>query len=217
MEKKKYEIILERDLINKVDSVAEQAGKERSQVINDILGGYFSVGSLPLRGDILVETINRKAREYADFAVYYNKGDGAILLKSVIRHHHRPELKFSFVLADGIRSIGTVKLALRDNNVKSLRRFQQFVSDWAELEQYYLKDYVDMETARHIFDEGRFVRVLARPAADRDVSAETLGGAIGEYLHTIDNAVKLYFGMGDAGRPQLERLYRDFMRLGIIF
>ncbi len=201
-------MVLMDDVIEAVDKLAYQNNTSRSNMINQILAEYCSfVTPEKQMSRIFDEVSELLAAQQRAFQLLARQSDRMMNIKSALSFKYNPTIRYSLELyPDGGNTLGELRVNLRTQSRTLLTCLTQFFLLWKKLEEAYAGEQVPCEIA-----EGKYRRVLGRPAEKEHQSPEAIAVAISGYITCLDDAMKAYFANLDdlAHLPQrVESVYR---------
>ena len=201
-----YSLVLNDEVVAKVDELAFKNGVSRSQFINEVLAESVGVDTEKKRmqdifdeifsyiGDVNKLRVQRRQQSSVDFL-------------GALNYKYNPRVTYSVELfGDGINS-GELKIALRTTNPILLEITENFFNDFIEVEQKYDQD------ADYTVRDGKLIRKLNfEKSPDKSISL-----AITDYVNCLDGLFNAYVDGNDSfPRLALEKNYakvKDKMRL----
>ena len=85
---------------------------------------------------------------------------------------------------------GELKVSFRTKNEQLIADLMGFFNCWAALEQRYIADKISQDILYSV-ESGKFSRTLNMPP--NDISDNSLGQAVADYMTMFDEAMKVYF------------------------
>jgi len=195
---------------------------ERDVPVNDLidqaLGDFLSFHETGINLFDIINSIENHLTSAKHFVTDVDLYNYAISVKSPIRYVYRPELKYQINVSQIDRiSIGKMSVALRTNDMNTLRCFMAFINLWINLEEKYISP---RERIEYISDVGYFERKVYLPANDwqtvsvRQISGQVIGEAISDYISAFDQLLKNYFTRTEISGSEIEKMYRDLVQNG---
>jgi len=206
-------------MIRILDSMMQRLrmmSRERDMPVNDLidraLGDYLSFHETGINLFDIINSIENHLTSAEHFVTDVDLYNHAISVKSPIRYVYRPELKYQISIAQNDRvSIGKMSVALRSNDMNTLRSFSAFINLWVSLEKKYIRS---RERIEYISDAGYFERKVYLPANDRQISGQEIGEAISDYISAFDELLKHYFTRSEGSVQEIERMYCGLVQDG---
>ncbi len=204
MNKNLYSLILSEDVVAEVDRLAYAANTSRSNMVNRILAEYVSMQTPEAAVRSIFDAVEQALLGDSGFQRMLG-GDFTMNLRTALAYKYNPTVRYSIELFGGGDTLGEIRVSFRTQNAALSLCMTQFFKLWQRLERYYGGDGI-----RSGITDGRFVRVLRRPACPEDL----VGDAISDYVRCFDGALKAFFavlnrgGPGDVAAAEAERVYR---------
>ena len=189
MNKSIYSLVLSDEVVDAVDALARSAGLSRSAMINRILAERvaFVTPEMRLRG-----ILDSLARSMTDAFMLSEKPTGSTLsARTSLKYRYKPTVKYSVEMffENGVRA-GELRVSYRSQNAQLIGDLTEFFRLWAKWEEKYIADKINADILYTIGDM-RFARTLNMPRGE--VSEETLGETVADYMAMLDGAMKEYF------------------------
>lgn len=208
MGKSIYSIVLNDDVVSKIDMLAYRAGTNRSGMINRILAEYVSYTTPEKRiQDIFEEIQNLLVGD--TFQSLLQPSDSMYSLRSVIAYKYNPTLKYSIELypepKDGC--FGELRVTVRTQNNTLISHLDRFFAIWSEIE-------TSVKDAQLACASGRFLRKF-QWQYESVPDANQIADAVASYIDTIDKAAKMYFDClkNDINPlPLVKSIYADYIK-----
>lgn len=201
MKKTLYSLMLSDDIMREVDALAHQMGTNRSNLVNMILAERVQMRTPEQQiGDIFtgIERLLSSSRELVPLI---SPNAQRVAVRSSLQYKYRPSLRYEVELANGFVSgepIGTLTANFRTQSQALLELLNRFFRCLCRIEGRMLP-----LNLSYSLENGRFTRSLAYPVPRSDgagsaLSAETISGAITDYVRLIDRMLKACVGGADA-------------------
>ena len=189
-----YSLVLDDEIIKRIDMLANKSGRSRSAMINDILAEHVSYNSPERVSRELIGRMNEVLSCCDEFGILLQ--DTSMSLRSVISYKYNPTVRYALevIHEDGICAI--LRVNVRSRSEAFMELFASFLAAWrdAELEAN--------PTIGYAFEPGKFTRLL-KPKDDID--EERLADAFAGYISYFDESLKGYF----ANSLKASRAYAD--------
>jgi len=198
MENREYNISLSEAQARQLESLAHRQNKTPTEYAASIVVQYLETQA---QQGVLAQQVYDALQESGKLFLEYRIEDGAVIVRSPLRHRHRPALRAVATFPAASPYLSQLRLTLRDNSLDSLRRFQMFADRWTEMEQLNQKDIGDT-----IVEEGRITRKIPHPEG---MPEEQVPGYLGAYIGALSRAAQLFMESEDLSA--IERLYRELM------
>lgn len=199
-----YSLVLDDELVRRIDVLANRSGKSRSYVINDILAKHVSYDTPEALSQNMLCMINNCLSAYDDFGIMLR--ETSMLVRSALSYKYNPTVKYSLDMSRGQKST-LLKVTVRSRSADFTEIFEAFISSWYAVETAYGKN---IECS---YCEGRYMRRLLLPDGE---NADTLANAIAGYIRLFDGALKHFFkalplyGLQEA-QAAVALMYRDYV------
>ena len=201
MKKTLYSLMLSDDIMREVDALAHQMGTNRSNLVNMILAERVQMRTPEQQiGDIFtgIERLLSSSRELVPLI---SPNAQRVAVRSSLQYKYRPSLRYEVELANGFvpgEPIGTLTANFRTQSQALLELLNRFFRCLCRIEGRMLP-----LNLSYSLENGRFTRSLAYPVPRNDgagsaLSAETISGAITDYVRLIDRMLKACVGGADA-------------------
>ena len=164
MNKSIYSLVLSDEVVDAVDALARSAGLSRSAMINRIL---------------------------AERVAFVKPTGSTLSARTSLKYRYKPTVKYSVEMffENGVRA-GELRVSYRSQNAQLIGDLTEFFRLWAKWEEKYIADKINADILYTIGDM-RFTRTLNMPRGE--VSEETLGETVADYMAMLDGAMKEYF------------------------
>lgn len=186
MSKVLYSIILNDEVVNKVDKLASLNGLSRSNMIEKILADYVGFETPEIRASSIFEEIERLITNYGSMRFLDQPSQYMASIMGALDYRYNPAIKYSVELFPQSDYLGQLKVSLRTTNENLLKYMKEFYKYYSFLE----KNYYNPE-ARFLSDSQRFVRLFNIP--NGDVSTTDLAECISGYVTDFDTLLGVYF------------------------
>lgn len=190
MSKTLYSLMLNEDVIRRVDAVAHRMGTSRSNLINEILAEYVHYTTPERRINDILSSMEQLMTSVEDLVPFFVPNTSSLSLKSSLEYKYRPTIKYEVELSrDGSESIGELSVLFRTQSVALIEAMTDFFRLWKSIEDAHLSKKLSAPIRYELY-EGKFVRSLAVPEAD--CTSEQLAAAISDYIRLFDRLMKGY-------------------------
>ena len=216
MRKSLYSIMIENELIDAIDELANKRAVDRSYILNEILAEYLSVKIPQINLKEIFNMIQLNMNTSV-FKVNASLSDCVINVKSPIEHEYRPALKYCVeIYDDNDIKIGKLRLIYRTYDLHALQRFNNFIDIWISLESHYIHRFFPKDSIKYDVESGRFSRVLMLPKDSMPITNEILSRGISDYIKEFDELLKLYLNNIESDAKIIEKKYIEYINKGII-
>lgn len=213
MKKSMYCLMLEEQVVESIDRLAQAQNTNRSKLVNEILADYLSL-TTPDRhiNNIFnaLESIFDESGHKAAYALH----DNTLSVKSSLVYRYRPTLRYEVELYRSLdRKFGQLKVNFRTQSPELLVALTEFFKLWARLEETYIARFFPEDSLIYTLDETRFTRSLSLPK-DANYETDDYAKAIGAYIQTFDYMIKKYLSGNYLSTTDLENDYLNYLNSG---
>ena len=213
MSKSVYSLVLNDEVIARIDRLSYQNGTNRSNMINQILAEYISYTRPEKRIEQIFHRIESVLRTSDTFKFSMQPSDTLLSLNSSLTYKYNPSVKYSIELYRNYSDeIGNLRVSMRTQNSALVLALIEFYRLWDKIESAKIGG---CETS--IDSLGRYTRKI-RPrinkSSDVDCNAETLGSIIADYIRAFDMAMKAFFYNINSPKTavtEVENIYREYL------
>lgn len=187
MKKAVYSLVLSEDVVEAVDRMAYARGTSRSNLINQLLADAVGYVTPERRMAEILQTLSRQMTGL--FQLQEQAAEGMLTIRSPLRYRYKPTIRYRVELyRKPEHALGILHASFRTQNKALIADAESFFRFWAKMET---------ETNRcgendYSVADGAWNRVFRIPA-DKTVTSQQLGAAMGEYIKRTDAALKAYF------------------------
>lgn len=210
MQKSIYSLVLSDGIVQEIDRLAYLRGRNRSQLINEILAEYVSYITPEQRIRTAFARISSMLDGQESFRLMAPPSDTLLSLGSALLYKYNPTVRYSVELfRDGEGDVGEFRVSLRTQNATLTALLTQFYRLFAHIEHSVA------ESGAH-WEDGRYFRplrpkALTRAAAVQEITPEQTGELIADFIRTFDAALKAFFS--DPSDPyRVEAVYRNYLK-----
>lgn len=215
MQKSLYSLILNDEVVNKVDELASEQNTNRSNMINQILAEYVSYVTPEKRINNIFNYVNDLLNS-SIFSSYIEPHDTIMSVKSSLDYKYRPTIKYSVELFRTEEdAIGELKVIFRTQSMDLLYKLAQFYKLWTRMESVYLRNYYTDGALKYDFDNGKFERNFIIPNG-KNYSNEQIAKGISDYIKMFDDIVKGYLSDKYKTVTDIENKYLAYLNNGMI-
>ena len=211
MKKSVYSLVLSDDVVEAIDELAYRMNTSRSNLINQILAERVSCVTPEKRMRSIFDCI----REVMDsqFQIQAQGSDAMLSMRSPLRYKYKPTIRYRVELfRDPEDVFGKLSVSFRTQSMQLINALESFFKIWIALERQYIGKFF-RDGIYYEYENGRFVRGFKLPEQLEKPDSDDLGGAIGEYIQSIDMLIKFYFANidspGDTLICEMEKKYAD--------
>lgn len=189
MEKNIYSLVLSDNVVEAVDVLARGQGLSRSAMINQILAERVAYTTPEMRLREVLASIQRSMGDV--FYLMEQPSAGTLSCRSSLKYRYKPTVKYSVeIFSHNGKRAGELKVSFRTKNEQLIDDLMGFFNCWAALEQRYIADKISQDILYSV-ESGKFSRTLNMPP--NDISDNSLGQAVADYMTMFDEAMKVYF------------------------
>lgn len=195
------------ELMREMRRLAAHKEVSVSDIIHEALGEFLFSREESINYFDIIHSIEESMNKAEHFAVNANPYDSVVSVKSPLQYTYRPALRYEIkITKNSVPQIGTMSVALRSDDINTLRSFSDFLGLWMKLENEYMSRKL-REPIEYLTDIGYFGRKIYLPMAAQHISGQAIGAAIGDYIHTFDNLFKYYFYHPNSGDHIIDVMY----------
>ena len=210
MRKSVYSLTLANEVVDRIDRMAYMSNKTRSGLINDILAEYVSLVTPEMRMRSIIGKIEAMLSGAGELRPAESRSDTMLTLCSALSYKYNPTVRYSVVLyRDSSPTIGELRVGFRTQNRELLTCMELFYQAWIQIEEAHIGE------GEYRIDNGKLTRrlILRKNPNATAKDAETLGELIGEYIRTLDAAMKTFFQAPNSPEAieEMQRLYRTHL------
>lgn len=190
-----YSLVLADDVIAAIDSLATQAGVNRSALVNRILADFAKLPTPEIQQEQTLAS-TRAVVEEMGFRVAVTAG-GTLTMHTALRYKYSPTLRYAVELWEAQPHYGRLQVSLRTSSDVLLAHIHRFFSLWQNLEQQALPE------AQSRVEDRRFVRHLRHPKAQQmegQAPEDRAGRAIAGYVSLMDSCLRTFMACLDDER-----------------
>ncbi|MCL2352364.1 MAG: hypothetical protein FWC55_07530 [Firmicutes bacterium] len=214
MDKSMYSLMLTDSIVREIDRLAYERNTNRSNLINHILADYLQVKTPEMHIREIFSLMTERLNSLAGFKVQGLPSDFCIAVKSPLDYKYRPTIKYSVeIYRSREEAVGELRAVFRTQHGALLARLAAFFELWIKMETYYIGKLT--APVRYGVEEGRFRRTFMLPAGG-EVTNETLGRAIGDYIEMFDSVLKLYLYSPQPDAGEVEKRYVEYLKNGMV-
>ena len=178
-----YSVILNDELVKRLDAVAYKSGVSRSVMLNKILSDYLGVETPYSFIENIFTSMEGLFAESVGMRFINQASNSMATVTSALEYRYNPKLKYALELFPS-GDLGQLKISLRSQNPALIDLLEDFYSFFIKLEGKYIGERV------YFYQDLRFVRVFKRPTG---VCAEQVANEISNYVKRFDRYLNIYF------------------------
>ncbi len=197
-------MMLDEDVINRIDILAHKAGTNRSAMVNRILAEHVDLVTPESRVNDIFNSIVQLLDAQCELVPNIAQNAMTMSLKSSLQYRYRPTLKYEVEIYRASEELlGQLTVKLRTQSAVLISQLAEFFAAWKAVEERYL--------GRHIkcaMNDLKFVRALSAP--DRSCTSHELASVIHSYVTMLDSAIKKYLA-DNLNASELQRMYTSWL------
>lgn len=216
MEKSLYSLILNDEVIKRIDILAQKEGSNRSALVNKILAEYVSFVTPEEHIKTVLETISEHMSK--GFEILNSNRARTIMVKSALELKYRPSITYEVELykTNKIR-LGELKINCRTNSEIILNKLYQFIKKWVKMEEEFISTFYQNRNVEYYLEGNKLRRIFCM-VGRADASDEKISKNIGEYIKLLDKTMKLYLydeleSWVDVGKDYIKYLNSDIIMI----
>ncbi len=205
-----YSLMLSKNLIEEIDSLAYKQNTNRSNLINHILAEYLSMSTPEMHIQEIFEYLSNLLKTHSNLLIQNSNSASIICIKSSLAYKYKPSVKYSIELYKyNHEYFGTLKIQFRTQSEILINALSAFFEIWIKLESKNIKPLIGTKIT-YTIDINKFERSLITPQLPTD--NEALSEALGNYIDMFDNVLKRYIKTPDIQFSELENYYLTFLK-----
>lgn len=186
MSKSLYSLILNDEVVEKVDKMARINGMSRSNMIEKILANAVGYETPQMRAGSIFDEIEKLLNASGSMRYSANQSQYMASIISALDYRYNPAIKYSVELFPNSKHLGSIKVTLRTQNAILLELLSDFFNIYAYLEKAHYN-----ASAIHIFEQNRFTRLFDFPKTA--ITTKELAEKLTLYVRHFDELLNLYF------------------------
>lgn len=187
MKKAVYSLVLSEDVVEAVDRMAYARGTSRSNLINQLLAEAVGYVTPERRMAQILNTLSQQMTGL--FQLQEQAADGMLTIRSPLRYRYKPTIRYRVELyRQPKQALGVLHASFRTQNKTLIADAEAFFRTWAALETANGR----CGESDYSIADGAWNRLFRIPA-NRSISSDEIGEAIGQYIKRVDAALKSYF------------------------
>ena len=206
MKKTVYSLLLDDEIVEKVDLLAYRRGISRSQMINRILAERVSHETPEQRMETVFQALEQLSAASGALRFCNLPTASMAYYSGALSYPYRPAVRYAIELyAENSDFLGELKVTFRTKNERLLDELDDFFLLWRECERTHLKRYVRWELER-----GRYRRILFRPP--QEAESGELGRLITDYVDRLNELMNAYIRAAQRGEDAAAVLAKNYRR-----
>ena len=187
MAKSIYSLVLDDEVIQKIDRMAYSEGASRSALINRLLAERVGHSTEEMRTRDVFRRMEEMLAEPL-LPMLEESSDTTFRMRSALAYKYNPTVKYTVALGRDGASIGELRAQVRSRSDGFTLMMLQFFRLWQKLEEAYIGR-TDIS-----FGPNRLTRRLIPHSKDSGrIFDRADGSAIAAYINALDGAMKAFF------------------------
>ena len=201
MSKSVYSVILDDDLVVKLDQVAFENGVSRSVMLDKILANYLTVETPTVRMENIFQEVERLVNNYSGLRFVNQASNSMVSVQSSLVYKYRPTVRYVVGLYPEGELLGVIKISLRSQSPALFAVMNEFYSFFVKMEKKYVGP------RKYTFEDGKFCRELKRP---ENLSTTDIGTQIANYVRLFDLFLNGYIKNYENAEEELLYIESEF-------
>ncbi len=186
MSKSLYSLILNDEVVSKVDKMARVNGISRSSMIEMILANAVSYETPEIRANNIFDEIERLFSHSPTMRYLENQSQYIGTIVGALDYRYNPAIKYNVELFPNSDKLGQLKVTLRTQNGMLLDLMSDFYNFYIYLEKTYYN-----KGATYLFEQNKFIRLFDFP--NSVVTTKQLAELLTIYVKDFDELLNVYF------------------------
>ena len=205
MAKKIYSLLLNDDVVEQIDNLAIKQGISRSNMVNRVLGEYFSCDTPEQRMQDIFNRVQQLIDPHSSMRFSNMPSASMACVLSALPCRYKPTVRYNVELIDDDKYIGRLRVSLRSQNSQLLYNIENFYTLFQQLELY------NVGKRSSNVDNGRFVRLLEKPG---DMTYTEVAEAITNYINMLDELLSAFFAgnCSDGCIDDIKHIYANYLK-----
>ncbi len=208
MKKSMYSLMLNDEIINEIDKLAEDQGTNRSNLINKILADYTNLTTPEQRINSIYESIESFFDKLSNFESLLEPNDSTLSIKAPLTYKYKPTVKYDIQIYKSFfdNTIGELKIMFRTQYKPLLDTIFSFFEIFTSIEKKYLETYFPDQYYGYKFDNTKFTRFFMSNSNSIN-NEDYLAALIASYVKSIDIMLNKYINEKYKNEYCLEKDY----------
>lgn len=192
MKKSTYSLILSESVVDEIDKLAYLLKTSRSNLINEILARHVSYVTPEKRMKDILHMTQRLL--LSDECYFFPEMQSASFLdvRAALKYKYKPTIRYCVELYNNKEGpFGQLRISLRTQSEQLLIDISIFFELWEKLENKYIRQFYP-EGIPFGFENNCYVRDFYIQKGNEDITNDTLGKAIANYISALDMTLKAY-------------------------
>ena len=186
MSKSLYSLLLNDEVVQKIDKMARINGMSRSSMIEKLLADAVGYETPQMRAGNIFEEIEKLLATSNSMRYLANQSQYMASIISALDYRYNPAIKYSVEIFPSSKHLGQLKVTLRTQNTILIDLLSDFFNIYAYLEKTHYNS-----GAVHIYESNRFTRLFDFPKTP--ITTKELAEKLTVYVKHFDELLNLYF------------------------
>ena len=186
MSKSLYSLLLNDEVVQKIDKMARINGMSRSSMIEKLLADAVGYETPQMRAGNIFEEIEKLLATSNSMRYLANQSQYMASIISALDYRYNPAIKYSVEIFPSSKHLGQLKVMLRTQNTILIDLLSDFFNIYAYLEKTHYNS-----GAVHIYESNRFTRLFDFPKTP--ITTKELAEKLTVYVKHFDELLNLYF------------------------
>ncbi len=196
MSKQIYSLVLNEQVVDKIDREALIRGSNRSQIINDVLCKAFDISTPDIKMNQVMDLMTASFKELATLQMISASHGNTLQLRTSVAYKYNPKLKYVIEMSG---KTGPVLAKLRIYSRTTSEAFlQSLVMYFGYLTEF--EENMPMQIGHrqvggsgYAYEDNKFVRQFECEWMTTDVKAEAIAAYLFSYIQFLDDSMKMFF------------------------
>lgn len=196
MSKTVCSLVLNQEVLDKVDREALIKNVSRSQVINDLLCAHYGVHTPALKMMQVMTLLSDALQSFETMDVVSAIPGSTLQLKTQVAYRYNPTLKFVVELSGkDTHQLGVLKIYSRTISGPFLQQLVMFFNYLTSFEEgvHQTIGHRQVESTGYFYEDNKFIRVFNCEWNDRGIYPEMISRYLAHYIQFVDEALKVFF------------------------
>ncbi len=196
MSKQVYSLVLNDQVIEKIDREAIVSGSNRSQIINDIICQHFGVWTPDLKMNRVMDLMTERLGMLETMQMVSASRGNTLQLRTTVSYKYKPKLKYVIEMSGKAQTVlAQLKIYSRTTSEPFLQGLVMFFGYLSEFEENIASNIAlrQVSSSGYAYDENKFVKAFECDWTRSDVEAEAIATYLTSYIQFLDEALKMYF------------------------
>ncbi len=213
-----YSIIVEDDLMEKVDRVAYKKGMSRSQIINEMMTEYLNLVTPEYKINQVMEEIAKRIHIMNEIQYVSESKGSSIQCRATVGYKYNPKIRYMLELSGkDMSKMATLKIISRTQNTDfyaHLLKFFKLVEAVEEMDRIGFTRY-SIRKSQFRKDGNRIIRDFYYDWMHEDLSIEEISKFLSNYIEMLNHSMNAYFNqlnIGDTEKYKLiKKIYSQYI------